>query len=452
MPLDARKTALIILDALDQGRQTLDTLMDRYAAGDQVESRRNRALLQTLVYGVLRWRGRLDYIIAHFSSTRFDKINPKVLNILRLATFQMIYLDRIPHSAAVNTAVDMAKTSVAPWVARYVNALLRKTSREHQNVDFPKMAKNPSAALAINKSFPEWIIRRWLQRYGQEQTRDLCDAANSIPPITVRTNTLKISPHKLLTKLNGEAESAQPTTFSPDGITFFNPGTSIPRLSGFAAGWFQVQDEAAQLISLLLGPKPGETVLDACAGLGGKTGHIAQLMDNQGGVVALDINNSKLSRLEAEMRRLGMSIVSTLCLDLEQDSQQLPPNGFDRILLDAPCSGIGVMRRNPDIKWYRSEKDLVKNKTRQLRFLENLAPAVKPGGVMVYAVCSPEPEESKEVITQFLSHRRDYTIPDHSGGLPAEISKIAMADGFFQTFPNLTQMDGFSAVRLQRSP
>ncbi len=452
MPLDARKTALIILDALDQGRQTLDTLMDRYAAREQVESRRDRALLQTLVYGVLRWRGRIDYIITYFSNTRFDKINPKILNILRLAIFQMIYLDRIPHSAAVNTAVEMAKTSVAPWVARYVNALLRKTSREHQNVDFPDMAQNTIAALATNKSFPEWIIRRWLQRYGQEQTCDMCDAANSIPSITVRTNTLKISPHKLLKALDGETDRAKPTTYSPDGITFFNPGTSIPRLSGFANGWFQVQDEAAQLISLLLGPKPGETVLDACAGLGGKTGHIAQLMDNQGVVVALDINPSKLSQLEAEMQRLGMSIVSTLCLDLERQSKQLPPKGFDRILLDAPCSGIGVMRRNPDIKWYRPEKDLVKNKTRQIRLLENLAPVVKPGGVMVYAVCSPEPEESKEVIDRFLNQRRDYTILDHCGGLPAEICKIAMADGFFQTFPNLTQMDGFSSVRLQRSP
>ena len=203
---------------------------------------------------------------------------------------------------------------------------------------------------------------------------------------------------------------------------------------------------------MLLSPKPGETVLDACAGLGGKTGHIAQLMDNQGMVVALDINKNKLSQLEAEMRRLGMSIVSTLCLDLEQESQQLPPNGFDRILLDAPCSGIGVMRRNPDIKWYRSEKDLAKNKIRQIRLLENLAPAVKPGGVMVYAVCSPEPEERKEVIDRFLNKRHDYTISDHCGGLPAETSKIAMADGFFQTFPNLTQMDGFSSVRLQRRP
>jgi len=294
MPLDARKTALDILNRLNQGQCTLDTLMEDYSGGGRMDSRRDRALLQTLVYGVLRWRGRLDHIITHFSSTRFNKINPRVLNILRLALFQIIYLDRIPDSAAVNAAVNMAKSSGEPWVAGYVNALLRKASRQYRDVSFPDAGKYTSAALAVDKSFPEWIILRWLQRYGQKKTAGLCDAVNSIPAITVRTNTFKISQRELLLKLECEAEDVKPTPYSPDGITFSNPGTSIPKLSGFDAGWFQVQDEAAQLVSLLLDPRPGESVLDACAGLGGKTGHIAQLMNNRGAVVALDINGQKL--------------------------------------------------------------------------------------------------------------------------------------------------------------
>ena len=452
MSFDVRKTALAILNTLDQGQRTLDTLMEAYSGGGQMDSRRDRALLQTLVYGVLRWRGRLDYIISHFSSTRFDKINPRVLNILRLALFQIVYLDRIPDSAAVNTAVDMVKASGAPWVVGYVNALLRRASREFRNVSFPDTGKNESAALAASKSFPKWIILRWLHRYGPKITATLCDAVNSIPPITVRTNTLKISPRELLMNLDREAEQVEQTTYSPDGITFVNPATSIPKLSGFEAGWFQVQDEAAQLVSLLLDPRPGETVLDACAGLGGKTGHIAQLMKNRGAIVALDMNGGKLSQLETEMQRLGISIVSTLCLDLEHESPQVPAKGFDRILLDAPCSGLGVMRRNPDIKWHRSEKELVKNRIRQLRLLENLAHAVKPDGFLVYAVCSPEPEENEEVIHQFLKNHGDFVIHDHYGGLPDEISKMAITKGFFKTFPYLTQMDGFFSVRLQRVP
>ena len=452
MSFDARKTAWVILNTLDHGQRTLTALMEEYADGQQAVSQRDRALLQALVYGVLRWRGRLDYFIAHFSSTRFNKINPKILNILRLALFQIIYLDRIPDSAAVNTAVEIAKTAGAPWVIGYVNALLRKTSREYRAVSFPELGKNASAALAAGKSFPEWIIHRWLQRYGQKNTAALCDAVNSIPPITVRTNTLRTSPRNLLMKLERDAEKVAQTPYSPDGITIVNPATSIPNLSGFKSGWFQVQDEAAQLVSLLLDPKPGETVLDACAGMGGKTGHIAQLMHNEGAVAALDVDGGKLSQLKAEMRRLSISIVSTRCLDLEQGGAQLPAEGFDRILLDAPCSGLGVMRRKPDIKWHRSEKELAKNNARQLRLLENLAPAVKPGGFLVYAVCSPEPEENEAVIHQFLKKHSNFGIHDHYGQLPNEICKTAITKGFFKTFPCLTQMDGFFSVRLQRIP
>ena len=450
MSFDARQTALVILNALNHGRRTLDTLMEGYSGDDPAGSRRDRALLQTLVYGVLRWKGRLDYIISHFSKTRLDKINPGILNILRLALFQIIYLDRIPDSAAVNTAVNMAKVSSAPWVVRYVNAVLRKASRRYRDVSFPVMGKNPSAALAADKSFPEWIIHRWLHRYGPKYTATLCDAVNSIPPITVRANTLKISSRELLKKLDGEADQIAHTPYSPDGITFVNPRASIPNLKGFEAGWFQVQDEAAQLVSLLLNPRPGETVLDACAGRGGKTGHIAQLMKNKGAVVALDVDGGKLSQLDFEMQRLGISIVSTLSLDLENEMPQMPPNGFDRVLVDAPCSGIGVMRRNPDIKWHRSEKELAKNKTRQLRLLENVAQAVKREGLLVYAVCSPEPEENEEVIYQFLKKHDDFVISEDYGGIPDEICKTAITNGFFKTFPYLTQMDGFFSARLQR--
>ena len=450
MSFDARKTAWIILNTLDRGRHTLDILMEDDAEGGKADSRRDRALLQALVYGVLRWRGRLDYFISHFSSTRLNKINPKILNILRLALFQIIYLDRIPDSAAVNPAVELAKTAGAPWVTRYVNALLRKTAREYRDVSFPELGKNPSAALAVNKSFPEWIIHRWLHRFGQEKTAALCDAVNSIPPISVRTNTRLISPRKLLMKLDRDAEKVAHTPYSPDGITIVHPAASIPNLSGFNSGWFQVQDEAAQLVSLLLDPRPGETVLDACAGLGGKTGHIAQLMNDDGKIVALDIDGSKLSRLEAEMQRLGVSIVSTRCLDLEQGLSQLPAKSFDRILLDAPCTGLGVMRRNPDIKWYRSEKDLTKSNARQLRLLENLAHAVRPCGFLVYAVCSPEPEENEVVIHQFLKKHDNFAIHNQYGRLPDTISKPVMIGGFLKTYPHLTEMDGFFSVRLQR--
>jgi len=391
-------------------------------------------------------------MISHFSSTRFNKIHPNVLNILRLALFQIIYLDRIPDSAAVNTAVEMTKTSGAPWVIGYVNALLRKAAREYQNVSFPNLKQNAVAAMAAQKSFPEWVVRKWVHRYGLDNTALLCDSLNTIPPITLRTNTLKASRGQLTEALTGEADQIKATVYAPDGITFINPATSIPELSGFKAGWFQVQDEAAQLVSLLLDPQSGDTVLDACAGLGGKTGHIAQLMKNEGVLVALDVSESKLSRLKADMQRLGISILSTLSHNLERElpRDQLP--GFDRILLDAPCSGIGVMRRNPDIKWRSSKRNLTKYKTRQLRLLENLYRLVKPSGILVYAVCSPEPEENEEVVNEFLNNHDEFAISKQFGQLPDTVCSMADVPGVFKTFPHLKQMDGFYAVRLQRKP
>jgi len=451
MQFNARKTALDILNTLERGHETLDNIMEAAVTEDAGMSKRDRAFLQALVFGVLRWRGRLDFIIGQFSSRRFDKIDPGVLNILRLALFQIIYLDRVPESAAVNTAVDLAKTAVAPWVVGFVNAVLRKAARDYQTLCFPAVEKNTIKATATAKSFPEWIIRRWVRRYGPEATTALCDALNTIPPISVRTNRLKTSRHDLAESLAGEAEQITPTLCSPDGIDFVSPATSIPRLSAFKSGWFQVQDEAAQLVSLLLDPQPGETVLDACAGLGGKTGHIAQLMNNEGSVVALDINADKLLRLESEMQRLGISIVNTYRHNLEEKNLQPKFNRFDRLLLDAPCSGLGVMRRNPDIKWRTSRKNLAIFSSRQLTLLHHSSQLVKPSGVLVYAVCSPEPEENEDVVNEFLKKHAEFVINRQVTGLPDQMRSIQTADGWFKTFPHFNYMDGFSFIRLIRT-
>jgi len=452
MPFNARKSALDILNTLDKGQQTLDLILEKNFNAVSAGSRQDRALYQALVYGVLRWRGRLDYVISHFSTTRFNKIDPKVLNILRLALFQIMYLDRVPDSAAVNTAVDLAKASGAPWVTGYVNALLRKAARKYQGISYADQQQTSIATMAIQKSFPEWLIRKWVNRYGSKDTAALCDSLNSIPPLTARANTLKASRDQLIEALDQEAECLQPTRFAPDGITFVNPAASIPELSAFKQGWFQVQDEAAQLVSLLLDPQPGETVLDACAGLGGKTGHIAQLMRNNGVLVAIDNSDSKLARLKNEMRRLGVAIVSAVHHNLEQTLPRDRLPGFHRILLDAPCSGLGVIRRNPDIKWRASKRNLTRYKIRQLGLLNNVCRWLKPSGILVYAVCSPEPEENEEVLNEFLNNHEDFDISKVFGQLPDTVDADAVEPGVFRSFPHLMQMDGFYAVRLQRKP
>ncbi len=451
-----RKTALNILNELDKKQKTLDTILENIPENNPLISKRDRALVFALVLGVLRWRGRLDYIIGYFSRTPLDKINPGVLNILRIGLFQIIYMDRIPVSAAVNTSVEMTKQYADPWIVRFANGLLRNAARKHETVFFPNIDKYPVASLAAEKSFPKWLIKRWLNRFGLKETSMICDAANIIPPITLRANTFATSREQLAKALEPFAENIGLTDYSPGGIFFSHPKTPIPEMKPFKKGWFQVQDEAAQLVSCLLNPQPGQTVLDACAGLGGKTGHIAHMMKNQGRIAAMDKDERKLLQLKSEMDRIGVSIVSTWQHNLNKSlknnlqSSILNFKSFDRVLVDAPCSGIGVIRRNPDIKWFKTEEDLPHYKERQIKFTDNLAHLVKPGGLLVYAVCSTEPEENEAVTEDFLSKHPEFILEKNFPGLPEKACSIINQDGYLKTFPHVNNMDGFFAACFKR--
>lgn len=445
-----RYTALQILNALSHGHQTLDHELESYRQKEPLSEQRDRALLQAIVFGVLRWRGRLDFIIAAFSSTPLHKIQPDILNVLRIGLFQAAFLERIPASAAVNTAVELAKPLAPSWVVRFVNAVLRKAANDHATVRFPDLEKNPVASLAAVKSFPPWLIRRWLHRFGQAETAALCDAVNAIPPVTLRTNSLQVDRKTLMTTLNEEGESVQATPQAPEGVWLLRPRKPIPELGPFQRGWFQVQDEAAQMVTHLLAPQPGERIMDACAGWGGKTGHIAQRMQNAGEIVAVDAKGNKLNELSAEMKRLGVQIVAPECLDLLSDPLPLRPGSFDRILLDAPCSGLGVLRRNPDAKWRLKERMLGRFGQKQTMLLDCLAPLVKTGGLLVYSVCSSEPEEGRGVVTAFLDRHPEYRTDSPVDRLPQPLVALLTKDGFFETYPHRHGMDGFFGVRFKR--
>jgi 16S rRNA (cytosine967-C5)-methyltransferase len=435
---------------IEQSNQTLDSAMQ--TAFDQADSwsKRDRALLNALVYGVLRWRGRLDYIINRHSKTRLSRIDPSVLNILRLGLYQIGYLTRIPGFAAVNTSVELVKSTSTPWAFGFVNAVLRNAARDYPDVVFPDVQKNPVASLAATKSFPQWLIRRWLEKHDFERTAALCDAINAIPAITLRANTLLVDRDTLAAALENEVENIELTPWAPDGVSIMNPLEPIPLMPSYRAGWFQVQDEAAQLVSCFLNPQPGETILDACAGMGGKTGHIAQRMNNSGTIVALDKNKEKLNRLHMQTNRLKVSIVTTVTHDLDTPLAGYHSGYFDRILLDAPCSGLGVIRRNPDIKWNTDEKQLIHHSSRQLGFLNRLSHLVKPSGLLVYAVCSNETEENETVANSFLDRHPEFVLDTFSGGLPQKASALIDDEGYLKTWPYPHKMDGFFAARFKR--
>jgi 16S rRNA (cytosine967-C5)-methyltransferase len=413
-------------------------------------SRRDRALFNQLTYGVLRWRLRLDAVVAAHTDRALKNISPSILNILRIGLFQILFMDRIPASAAVNTAVNLTRQGRTAKAAGFVNALLRNALRHPDRFQLPDSAASPVDHMTVACSFPHWLSSRWIERMGASEARRLADAMNTIPPISLRCNGLKNSLPELVEAIGDQAEAVAVMEAVPGCLNLVRPRCAIPEIKAFIDGRFAVQDGAAQLVSLLLGPRPGETVLDACAGLGGKTTHLAQLMNNQGSIVAMDHTADKLACLEKETRRLGVSIVRTRHADLSRPvaSDTLPR--FDRILLDAPCSGLGVLRRNPDAKWSSREKNITRFAARQALFLDHLAPLVKKGGVLVFAVCSMEPEENTQPVKTFLKKHPNFAISDPRTIEEKTVLPFLGEDGFLRTTPHIHHLDGFFAARLKR--
>jgi len=449
---NARGVAFKILNSLNKNRITLDLALANGLNDNPALSVKDKKLVFSICYGVIRWRGRLDWIIKKFSNVPIKKIDPKVLNILRIGIYQIVFLDRIPGSAAVNTSVELTKSFAPVWVVGFVNGILRKVSESHDAVKFPDAVKTPVLHLAAKKSFPKWLIERWLKKFGFKELERLCDKLNLIPAITLRTNTLKTNQKKLIKSLDGWVENQVPTQLAPDGVKCYKLKAPIFELDSFKDGWFQVQDEAAQLVSLFLNPEPGDRVLDAGAGFGGKTGHIAQLMKNTGHILAIDHSSTKLSDLQKGIKRLGITNVKTLNHDLNHKIDKRKTGTFKKVILDAPCSGLGVIRRNPDIKWSPFKMNLNAYQKKQISYLSNLAHVVEPSGLMVYAVCSVESEENENVVKLFLKKHPEFTIDSPPVFfMDKKISPLIQKSAFYKTFPHQHDMDGFFAVRFKKS-
>jgi 16S rRNA (cytosine967-C5)-methyltransferase len=443
MKLDLRHMALKILMRCQKRTCTLDKSIDTAESQLKSLSRQDRNLCNAIVFGVLRHREYLDFIIKSFSKKPFANLDILVLYILRIALFQLLFLDRIPAFAAINTSIELAKKQTNQGTAGFINAVLRNAEQNHHTLALPDLNKNLLAHICIGHSYPGWLIKRWIRFHGGEKTLALCRSINTIPPITLRVNTLKMQRKALGNLLETQDLGVAYTNESPDGIHISSPGKPVTEIEGFSQGLFQIQDEAAQLVSQILNPKPGEIILDACAGLGGKACHIAQLMNNRGKVIASDLESHKLDSLGAEARRLGIENIRVRQIDLLKATIKDFDGYFDRVLLDAPCSGLGVMRRNPDTKWKRTLKDVLRLSAQQKKMLNAAANLVKPGGILLYAVCSCEPEENEQVITAFLQKRKDYSLDTTMEG-------IKTADHLFKTYPDGHIMDGFFAARLKR--
>ncbi len=439
-----RRAAFDILLRVEKERSYADILIDRELSLGNLKGP-DRGLLTELVYGVLRRQGTLDLIVNQFSRQKAEKLERTVLILLRLGLYQEFFLDRIPVSAAVNETVKLAKVLV-PRAAGFVNAVLRRADRERGDIRYPDRQHDAVAYLAARHSHPSWIIGKWTEQLGIGEAGALAEAMSNAPPLTLRVNTLMISRDELSEKLAAEGINAAPTHFSPHGLNLASrtPPAGLP---GFRDGFFTIQDESSQLAAIFLAPLPGERVLDLCAAPGGKATHLAQLMGNRGVITAGDMAPRKLALIEENARRLGITIITTARLD---GAKPLPATDrFDRILVDAPCSGLGVLRRNPEGKWWKTPADVEALAIRQKAILRNAADLLKDGGTLLYATCSTTVEENEWVIADFLSMRPDFVLEDLRELFPA-FAELFTEEGFFRSWPHRHGMDGFFAARLRR--
>ena len=407
---------------------------------------RDAALATELTFGTLRWQRYLDWVLAPHSHRALDTLDLRVRILLRLAAYQIVFLDRVPAFAAVSDAVTLARERARPGIPEFVNAVLRAFARRGSREREPKLPPDPVEALATRWSYPTWLTARLIERWGEDEALALMRAMNERPPATLRVNTLRTTREELIARLaRDEQLAARPGRWAPEGVTVEHGGAPAGWRS-FADGAFAVQDEASMLVSRLLGPRPGETVADVCAAPGTKTTHLAQLMGNTGHIVAFDPQPARLARVTEASARLGVTIVETETGAVEEQASAWTER-CDAVLVDAPCSNLGVLRRNPDVKWRRKPADIAEAARRQTVILAAAATMVRTGGRLVYATCSLEREENDDVVSAFLARRPDFARarPD---GFPIDLDR----DGVLRCLPHRHDTDGFTAVLLTRLP
>ncbi|MGI6484973.1 MAG: 16S rRNA (cytosine(967)-C(5))-methyltransferase RsmB [Tepidanaerobacteraceae bacterium] len=412
-------------------------------------SSKDRALATELTYGVIQNKLKLDYIISHFSKLKIETLSPSVINILRLGIYQLVFLDKIPDFAAVNESVNLARKFDNRGSANYVNAVLRNVSRKVDKLDYPERQTDLFRYLSVTYSFPLWLVKRWVDIFGASFAEQLLKSLNERPKFCVRLNTLKGSCEQLKSRLIAENVKFRDGFYLDEAI-YLESGLPVTGLESFKSGLIQPQDESSMLAAIALGVKPNEIVLDAAAAPGGKTTHMAQIMENAGSIVSWDIHPHRVKLIQETCRRLGVTIAKAYVKDISI-LDDMYYDKFDRVLIDAPCSGLGVIRRKPDIKWSKSEADLHTLNKKQYELLSTCSRYVKPNGILVYSTCSVDPEENERVALKFLDEHKNFSFDDITPHLPKKLrSEVKKPTGYIHFYPNVHKIDGFFITRLKR--
>ena len=474
-----RQIAFLALREVHRRGAFADAALDRAFGNSQLNDL-DRRLVTELVYGSVRRMRSIDFIIDKLATKKSSQQPPELRTILHLGLYQLEYLNQIPPSAAVNTTVQLAKENGFSGLSSFVNGLLRKYTRltpptppyqggaksvanspeeaeTKTTSNSPpyqggvggglyslKLPENPVQRLGILHSFPDWLVELWLEQIGETETEQLCEWFNQSPTIDLRINPLKSSIAQIETAFKSQNISVSRIPHLPQALRLNGTIGAIQNLPGYSEGWWTIQDSSAQLVTHLLGPQPGETIIDACAAPGGKTTHSAELMQDEGTIYACDKTASRLKKLKENADRLEMKSIKIYT----GDSRHFPEfvNLADRVLLDAPCSGLGTLHRRADARWRHTPENIQQQSQLQSELLANAATFVKSGGVLVYATCTIHPLENETVIRSFLDSNPHWQIEPPTIDLPVQPSP----EGWVKVWPHRNQMDGFFMVRLKQ--
>lgn len=402
----ARETALKVIYKIDKENSYSNIVLNEFLKNDKTLNNKDVGLISEIVYGVTTWKLTLDEIIKKYSKIKLNKISPWILNILRMSIYQIIFLDKIPKSAAVNEGVNLAKRYGNKGSIGFTNAVLRKITKN----DYEELFNEKDEIKKVSKtmSMPEWIIKELLKDgLDIKQVVDICKSSNIHPNVTIRVNNLKTNKEELKEKLLEEKIEFQDGIL--DDFLILKKVRNLENLKLFQEGYFTVQDEAAGLTALILNPKKGDNVLDACSSPGGKTTYMAEIMQNSGKIEAWDIHEHRTKLVKNAANRLKINIIETKVNDASKENNQYLEK-FDKILLDVPCLGIGVLKRKPDIKWQKNVEDIKEISKVQSQILETCSKYLKPGGTLVYSTCSILKEENDKVIEKFLKNNSNFEV------------------------------------------
>lgn len=407
----------------------------------------DKGFMTEVVYGTLKYQIKLDYIIDQFSKTPVRKMKPLIRQLFRMSVYQLMYLDKVPASAVINEAVKIAKKRKFVSLSGFVNGVLRTIDRERNNIKYPSKEKETVRYMSVMYSLPEWMIETWLKSYDMTKVEAICSALNERAQVCIRVNTLKATKEEVIKRLEAEGVTVMPGEFLDEAMYLKNVD-NIQNMSSFKEGLWTVQDESAMLVGKVIAPKAGERILDLCSAPGGKSIHMAELMQNKGEIISCDIHPHKLELIAKNAERMGVTIIKPTLQDGTICNEAFVER-FDRILVDAPCSGLGIMKRKPDIRYNKEATDLEDIAAIQRAILTQAVKYLKPEGILVYSTCTISKAENEEMVA-FMTNELGLELNKIVDTIPKVLQKEVERESMIQILPQIAGTDGFFIAGLKK--